>query len=113
MKVLVIIPVYNEEGSIERVANELKAAEPEFDYIVVMDSENYRDCKTVAARDAHSKIYFLSEFVDGETFRCGKDVPDPWYTGDFELTYELVELGCEGLLNKIRTVVAKTSTQKI
>ena len=73
----------------------------DFDYIIVMDSENYKDCKKVAGQNTHSKIYLLADFVDGGTFECGKNVPDPWHTGDFDLTYELMELGCEALLSKI------------
>ena len=29
---------------------------------------------------------------------AGKDVADPWYTGDFEVTYRDVVAGCEGFL---------------
>ena len=76
-----------------------------FDYIVVMDRENYDDCKAVAARDTHSKIRMLSEFAEGGTFPHGKDVPDPWHTGNFNLTYRLVASGCEGLLKHIKTLL--------
>ena len=37
MKVLVIIPAYNEQDSIEQVIAELKAAAPEYDYVVIND----------------------------------------------------------------------------
>jgi protein-tyrosine phosphatase len=32
-----------------------------------------------------------------------KDVPDPFYTGDFDETYRLVSAGCRALLNKTRS----------
>lgn len=73
----------------------------EFSYIIAMDKENYRDCQALATPLNRAKIHFLSDFVERGTFHCGKDVPDPWYTGDFQLTYDLVDLGCQGLLEHV------------
>ena len=47
--------------------------------------------------DKDQKIYKLLTFAGS-----GRDVADPWYTGDFDATFEDVMAGCTGLLEKIR-----------
>ena len=47
--------------------------------------------------DPEKKIYKLMEFTGS-----GRDVADPWYTGDFDATFADVMAGCSGLLEKIR-----------
>lgn len=66
-------------------------------YVVAMDNSNVR---TLRARFGdHPRLYRLLEFStqDGET-----EVPDPYYSGNFEYVYRLVEDGCQGLLESIR-----------
>jgi protein-tyrosine phosphatase len=47
----------------------------------------------------HPRLFRLLEFAeDAEAL----DVPDPYYTGNFEYVYQLVEEGCRGLLEYIR-----------
>ena len=46
---------------------------------------------------ADDKIYKLLAFAD-----IGRDVADPWYTGDFAATYADVTLGCGKLLEKLK-----------
>ncbi len=66
-------------------------------YIVAMDSSNLRDLQ----RDfgSHSHLYRLLDFAQNSDVQ---DVPDPYYTGNFERVYQLVEDGCRGLLAEIR-----------
>ena len=79
------------------------------DLIIVMDRSNLRwltrivdDYTDVAAGDAlkdsdiEGKVHLMMEFA-GES----RDVADPWYTGDFEQTYQDVLAGCRGLIEKI------------
>ena len=66
------------------------------DYIVVMDRNNIRNLKRIIGEDDGNKVYMLRDFSDG-----GGDVADPWYTGDFETTFEMVYEGCKGLLERI------------
>ena len=40
--VLIIIPAYNEEGSIENVVNEIKESYKEFDYVIINDGSKDR-----------------------------------------------------------------------
>lgn len=65
-----------------------------FDYIIGMDSANMRNLHRMLGGDPQGKCYKLLTFA-GE----GRDVADPWYTGDFEATYRDCTLGCEALLN--------------
>ena len=41
-EVLIIIPAYNEEGSIENVVNEIKNNYNQFDYVIINDGSKYR-----------------------------------------------------------------------
>lgn len=67
-----------------------------FDYIVGMDSSNVRNIRVMCGQPDHPKIF---RFLDLTSHK--KDVPDPYYTGDFQGTYELVAEGCEALLKKL------------
>lgn len=56
-----------------------------FDVIVGMDEQNIRDLKYMAPEHYHHKIHLFGQ----------AGVPDPYYTGDFEETYQLVLAGCK------------------
>ena len=66
-------------------------------YIVAMDQANIRDLR--AFGESKMQIYRLLDFASNSDVR---DVPDPYYSGNFEYVYQLVEDGCRGLLAKIR-----------
>ena len=70
-----------------------------YDYLVCMDSANVRNTLRVVGNDTEKKVHKLLEFVDSY-----EDVADPWYTGDFEKTYEDVFSGCKGLLRHIENL---------
>jgi protein-tyrosine phosphatase len=70
------------------------------DYIVAMDQDNLSDLQYLA-RDL-SLAGRLDRLLDFAPKATRRDVPDPYYTGDFEETYRLVEAGCRGLLEVIR-----------
>ena len=67
-----------------------------FDLLVGMDSWNIRNMNRICGGDPEGKIRMLLDF----TLRPG-DVADPWYTGNFEATWQDVLLGCQCLLNAI------------
>lgn len=78
-----------------RRARQIKASDyADFDMIIGMDSANIANLKRFFGDD--KKIFKLLSF-------CGQDgdVADPWYTGDFEKTYEDILRGCNGLLEKL------------
>ena len=68
----------------------------EYDYLVGMDSANIRNMRRIAGGDDEGKISLLLDHSGS-----GRDVADPWYTGDFEATYRDVTEGCRALLKKI------------
>ena len=68
----------------------------EFDYLVCMDSYNIRNAQRIIGNDTSGKLCKLLDFADGG------DISDPWYTEDFDLTYEDVKKGCKGLLNVLK-----------
>ncbi|MCM3724844.1 low molecular weight phosphotyrosine protein phosphatase [Neobacillus cucumis] len=67
-----------------------------FDYIVGMDDSNITNIFEITGHPKHPKILRLLDLTEHQ-----KDVPDPYYTGDFEETYQLVSEGCQALLKKI------------
>lgn len=67
-----------------------------FDYIVCMDASNVSNTLEMLRAQGNTKI---SRFLDLTPHK--KDVPDPWYTGDFQETYDLCLEGCEALLKII------------
>ena len=68
-----------------------------FDYIIGMDNSNVENICQMLGQPNHPKIF---RFLDITSHK--KDVPDPYYTGDFQETYDLVEEGCKTLLQKIK-----------
>ena len=70
----------------------------EFDYIIGMDTWNIRNIMHIIGTDAKRKISMLLDYTD----RGGMDIADPWYTGNFDKTYEDVLEGCSGLLKFLR-----------
>ncbi len=66
-------------------------------YVIAMDRSNEHDLR--AQYGNHPRLYLLLDFVPETTLR---DVPDPYYNGNFEQVYQLVENGCRGLLQTIR-----------
>lgn len=67
-----------------------------FDYIIGMDESNITNIYRITGKPNHSKIIRLLDLTE---YR--KDIPDPFYTGDFDETYRLVSAGCRALLKKI------------
>lgn len=68
-----------------------------FDYVIGMDEWNMRNLNRMLKGDPEGKIYKLLSFASS-----GRDIADPWYTGNFDATYEDVVEGCEGFLNYLK-----------
>lgn len=67
-----------------------------YDYLIGMDGENIWNMNRVWSKDPEQKIYSLLDFTDHP-----REVSDPWYTRDFEKTYQDVVMGCEALLRHL------------
>lgn len=70
----------------------------EFDYLIGMDSANIRNMTRIAGGDPEQKIFKMLCFGEDGRLQEARDVADPWYTGNFDVTYEDVCRGCEGFL---------------
>ena len=67
-----------------------------YDYIVAMDRWNLRNMAKFVGNDPDGKVSLLLDYTASPG-----DVADPWYTGDFQQTWEDVNNGCRGLLEKL------------
>lgn len=68
-----------------------------FDYLIIMDENNGRNLKRIIGDDVDAKEYKAMSFV-GES----RDVKDPWYTGNFDETYDDVSRSCDALLTLLK-----------
>lgn len=69
------------------------------DYLIGMDDWNIRNMNRIAGGDPDHKIHKLLEFTGSS-----RDVADPWYTGDFDATWEDITAGCNALLEQIEAL---------
>ena len=84
-------------GCSGKTARQLQVKDYEYyDFLIGMDSANLRNMRRICGGDPGGKISMLMDY----TSRPG-DVADPWYTGDFEVTWRDVMAGCKGLLEKL------------
>ena len=67
-----------------------------FDLLIGMDGANLRNMRRISGGDPEGKLSLLLDWAG----RSG-DVADPWYTGDFEATWQDVLAGCQGLLDAL------------
>lgn len=65
-----------------------------FDRLICMDSSNLRLLRRVIPSDPECKIHLLMSYTG-----VGRDVADPWYTGDFETSFQDILEGCEAMLD--------------
>lgn len=72
----------------------------QFDYVITMDDQNMTNiADEYELPTEHVEIKKLMEYVENPK---EVNVPDPYYTGDFQYTYDLVNEACERLLEVIR-----------
>ncbi len=70
----------------------------QYDLLIGMDRANIRNINRICGGDSEEKIHLLLEYA-GRT----DEVADPWYTGDFEATWQDVLAGCSGLLERLKS----------
>ena len=64
-----------------------------FDRIICMDASNLRLIKRIIPSDPQGKIHLMMSYTG-----VGRDVADPWYTGDFEETFQDLLVACEAMV---------------
>ena len=67
-----------------------------YDLLIGMDKANLRDMYRICGGDFADKMHLLMDYTDHPG-----DVADPWYTENFETTWQDVLAGCQGLLRSL------------
>ncbi len=65
-----------------------------YDYIIAMDTENIKDIEYIVGFDKDNKVKRLLDYTNNP-----RNIRDPWYTGNFDETYDDVVEGCTAFLN--------------
>ena len=82
----------------KRKAVKLRAEDyKKYDYIIGMEKSNVINIKRIVGEDVENKIYRLLDFSD-----TPRDIADPWYTGNFEITFNDIVEGCNGFLKCLK-----------
>lgn len=68
-----------------------------FDIIVGMEDRNVKNMIKVFGEDKEGKVFKLLDFSNNP-----KDIADPWYSGNFDITYREIVLGSKGLLEYVK-----------
>lgn len=68
-----------------------------FDYVIGMDDSNVANIRKLAGGEQAEILKFM-DLLPNEKLR---EVPDPYFTGNFDEVYRLIDAGCHILLDKI------------
>lgn len=74
-----------------------KADYDDFDFLIVMEQFNIRNLQRIISSDPDKKVFKLLDFTGS-----GRDIADPWYTGDFDTTYREINEGLTAFLKHLR-----------
>ena len=74
----------------------------ECDHVIAMDNKVLNRTKAICSPENEKKVVLLSSYVQGDW----EEVPDPWYTGDFDLAYRLICEGCDAVLQQVQSELA-------
>ena len=80
----------------KRAVQITKADYQKYDLLVTMDSMNVRNLMRIIGSDPDLKVRKLMDYTSR-----GGDVADPWFTGEFDITYRDIYEGCEALLEDL------------
>ena len=82
----------------DHVATRIRKEDYEkYDYLIGMDHWNFYDMKRLFEDDPENKVYKMMSFVESD-----EDVDDPWWSGDFDTTYQDLSIALNGLWNYIQ-----------
>lgn len=68
-----------------------------YDYLLGMDEWNIKNIKRIIGQDPKNKVHMLLDFSNNP-----RAIADPWYTGDFDKTYEDIKEGCVRFLEYLK-----------
>lgn len=82
----------------DRKSKQIKKSDyDKFDYIIGMEKRNIDGILRIVGSDEENKIYRLLDFSNNP-----RDIADPWYTGNFNVTYDDIVEGCQALIKKLQ-----------
>ncbi|MBL1229885.1 low molecular weight phosphotyrosine protein phosphatase [Enterococcus sp. BWB1-3] len=70
-----------------------------YGYIIGMDENNLEDLRRMAPTNWDGELHLFMSVVEGQET---EEVPDPYYTGDFQMTYKMIDSGTDAWLNLIK-----------
>lgn len=73
-----------------------KADYKKFDYIFCADSYNIKNAMRIFGGDPENKVCRLLDLTDNP-----RDIADPWYTGNFDITWDDIVEGCKAFLDRV------------
>ena len=65
-----------------------------FDYIICMERYNIQNIMRIIGNDPEHKVQRLLDYTNRP-----RDIADPWYTGNFDETFDDVMEGCQAFLS--------------
>ena len=71
-----------------------------YDYLIAMDRMNLRNMRPFVGDDPEGKVSLLMSYSGRQ-----REVADPWYTGDFETTWQDLNEGCRALLSTLQSQI--------
>jgi protein-tyrosine phosphatase len=80
----------------KRAVQITKADYEKYDLLITMDSMNVRNLMRIIGSDPYLKVKKLMDYT-----ARGGDVADPWFTGEFDITYRDIYDGCKALLEDL------------
>ncbi len=72
----------------------IKADYEKYDYILAMENSNLRNIEKILGKDVDKKVFRLLDLSKNP-----RDIADPWYTGNFDITYSDIKEGLEAFIN--------------
>ncbi len=84
-----------EQGKLKKLEEDYE----KYDFIIGMEDDNLVAIRRIVGEDKNKKIYKLLDFSSNV-----RDIADPWYTGNFDKTYDDILEGCTLLLEYIKKI---------
>lgn len=79
---------------VKRGAIQLKASDlTTYDYLLCMDSQNMKNAARILGEGSQMKLKRLLDYTSNP-----RDIADPWYTGNYDQTYQDIHEGLQALL---------------
>ena len=89
---------FNINTSGKKAVQITKSDYEKYNYIFLMDNNNIRNVKRIIDSDPDNKICRFLDITNNP-----RDIADPWYTGNFDETYNDILEGCTAFIEKLES----------